>query len=304
MNFDCSNYTIYDKIRFQFHNFKNYKELSHQMIILYSGGGSHSIEFTNKFSLKEFEQSTLYNACQLLIARGETEAANMLASGNFEFWEATNDFNDEFYVMSTVQPITMYEKWNKLLESDERKTFRQLFSSIAQAINEIGIHPIEESYLRFIVCHMQHIDVHDNWQVEIIGATGGFNNQGLFNFKDIPKLTHDGLNFRSKTEIKVYSALLKRGLLILPLPVAILGDPKVRREPDFVVIYKGRMGILEIHGDAWHPTEMAAKESERRRMFRNLGVAIYEIFDAKTCWDTPDKVVNDFLRSFDLAHNP
>ena len=70
------------------------------------------------------------------------------------------------------------------------------------------------------------------------------------------------------------------------------------KEPDFVVCYKGKMGILEIHGDKWHPPETAAQEHERRRDFTKLGISIYEIFAADRCYNDPDGVVNDFLRAF------
>ena len=61
---------------------------------------------------------------------------------------------------------------------------------------------------------------------------------------------------------------------------------------------EGKCGILEIHGDKWHPPETAAQEHERRREFVNLGVSIFEIFDAERCWKDPDGVVNDFLKAF------
>ncbi len=111
-------------------------------------------------------------------------------------------------------------------------------------------------------------------------------------------MTYEGLNFRSKTEIKVFDALIRKGLLVLPLPVAVMGSSKKYKEPDFVVCFKGKVGILEIHGDKWHPPETAAEEHERRREFtKALGVSVYEIFGADRCWDDPDGVVSDFIQA-------
>jgi hypothetical protein len=70
------------------------------------------------------------------------------------------------------------------------------------------------------------------------------------------------------------------------------------KEPDFVVVHKGKMGILEIHGDKWHPPETAAQEHERRREFTRLGIPIYEIFGAERCWNDPESVVTEFLQAF------
>jgi len=92
--------------------------------------------------------------------------------------------------------------------------------------------------------------------------------------------------------------LVKLGLLVFPLPVAVLGKQRIYKEPDFVVCYKGKFGILEIHGDVWHPPQTAAKEHERRREFTQLGINVYEIFDATRCWNEPERVVDDFLKAF------
>jgi hypothetical protein len=126
-------------------------------------------------------------------------------------------------------------------------------------------------------------------------------NQAIFTFSDSSKITHAGLNFRSKTETRVFDALIKKGLLVLPLPVAVMGSSKNYKEPDFVICFKGKVGILEIHGDEWHPPETAADEHERRREFTKLGVSVYEIFGADRCWRDPDGVVSDFLQALAQA---
>ena len=84
----------------------------------------------------------------------------------------------------------------------------------------------------------------------------------------------------------------------MPLPVVVMGINEKYKEPDFVVCYKGKVGVLEIHGEQWHPPETAATEHERRREFTKLGVNVYEIFDSKRCWDNPEGVVDDFIQAF------
>jgi hypothetical protein len=124
----------------------------------------------------------------------------------------------------------------------------------------------------------------------------GTNNQAPFVISDRVIHEHQGLRFRSITEIRLYDALVKRRLLVFPLPLAVLGDVGAYREPDFLVFSQtGRSGILEIHGAEFHPPETAAREHERRRRFIDLGINEYEIYDAAQCYKESDRVVSDFL---------
>jgi hypothetical protein len=123
-----------------------------------------------------------------------------------------------------------------------------------------------------------------------------YNHQALFKYDDQKIYNHQGLKFRSATEIRIYDELIRRHLLVFPLPVAVLGDPEVYREPDFLVFARnGRSGILEIHGTPFHSAETAAQEHDRRRRFIDLGVNEYEVYDATKCYNTTGRVVSDFL---------
>lgn len=124
----------------------------------------------------------------------------------------------------------------------------------------------------------------------------GTNSQAHFVISDRVVHEHQGLRFRSITEIRLYDALVKRRILVFPLPLAVLGDVGAYREPDFLVFSQtGRSGILEIHGAEFHPPETAAREHERRRRFIDLGINEYEIYDAAQCYKESDRVVSDFL---------
>jgi len=238
--------------------------------------------------------SLLFNASQILISRAKTQAAGLLAAFSFMLHEAMNDYNDEFTVLETQVALRQYED---LREASQSVATRRAFSEIANVIEEIG--PLPLQYVRYITCELDRSESPTNWRSDLANSISILNaNQAIFTFRDSPKILYEGLSFRSKTEIKLYEALLKRGLLVLPLPLAVLGSQRRYKEPDFVVCYKGKCGILEIHGDKWHLPETAAQEHERRREFINLGVNIFEIFDADRCWRDPEGVVNDFLKAF------
>jgi hypothetical protein len=224
---------------------------------------------------------------QLLSQRGEFEAAGLLEKLDFSLFNATNFFNDKFSVLNAQVPFEEYEYFRKVIEDTTNDAtsakLAQLFELVTSAIAELGI------YVRFVTCQL------DLSRPPIVKPVS---NQALFTFSDSPKVTYAGLNFRSKAEIRIFETLAKRGLLILPLPIAVMGEIGKHREPDFVVFYNGKAGILEIHGDKWHPPETAATEHERRRTFTRLGINVYEIFGAERCWNDPEGVVEDFLQAF------
>lgn len=109
-------------------------------------------------------------------------------------------------------------------------------------------------------------------------------------------ISHDGLRFRSYTEIKVYDALKKRRVLFFANATAVLGGKDSKKEPDFLVCQNGKWGILEVMGDQYHPATTAMKDHERARLFKDYGLFYIEFYAASECYYTPEKVVKDFLK--------
>lgn len=105
-----------------------------------------------------------------------------------------------------------------------------------------------------------------------------------------------GFRFRSATEIKIAEALDRAGVLFFPLPKArvVTASGHMNVEPDFVICDEGRWGILEVDGEPFHPAERSAIEHDRDRLFRRHGVVCVERFDAKGCYASPAKTVEDF----------
>lgn len=294
--FQCANYTTIIERRLDW---------KMNMITLHSDGGSQDFYLQDHFGIP-FADEILKRLCQLLAVRDMTFEASLIASNEFDIIPASNDFDDDFYVMRTRKSVLDYEYWRKQLraKNDTGVSFRNAWKNISRVIQEMRPedHLLQKDiYVRFIVCEYDDkLDVSsnpENWREEFLSRSLD-NNQALFDIKNSPKISKYGLNFRSKTEIKMYEHLVARGLFILPLLVAVMGSHRIRREPDFVIAYDGRIGVLEIHGEAWHPPETYEKEAERRRSMRNLGVAVYEVFSAKRCWNEPDTVVDEFLKAF------
>lgn len=272
------------------------------MLRLYSASGTSDFTLSSGMPDEDAEE-LLFNASQLLAMRGQNEAAGLLATIKFEIREGTNHFGDSFDVLHGEIPLAQYEYLREKIEegSPTSEKHKEYFAQIASVISELGtkFSSSHEFYIRHIVCSLDTTKPPDNWRSDLSNSIAALNsNQALFTFKDSRRLSHHGLNFRSKTEIKVFEALLRRGVLICPLPLVVMGKSRAYKEPDFLVCYDGKTGILEIHGDKWHPPETAAKEHDRRREFTKLGISIYEIFGADRCWDDPDTVVDEFLGLF------
>lgn len=110
-------------------------------------------------------------------------------------------------------------------------------------------------------------------------------------------LEHDGLRFRSPAEIRIYDALKQRPVLFFPNAAAVLGGRGGdKKEPDFLVCFQGRWGLLEVMGESFHPGATAFRDHDRARLFKDYGLLVVEFYDAARCCREPDAVVDDFLR--------
>ena len=130
------------------------------------------------------------------------------------------------------------------------------------------------------------------------------NNQGVQFYSNSIIHTWENLRFRSKTEIKIAEALDRTGVLFVPNSLARLNTPKGRgnKEADFLICYKGKWGVLEVDGP-YHTAERRVEEQERERIFKINGIKVVERFDAKECYETPDKVVQKFFYLMEIAYS-
>lgn len=122
-------------------------------------------------------------------------------------------------------------------------------------------------------------------------------NQGL-NFYNSQIYLWKGMRFRSQAEIAIAHALDCQNAMYLPNCIARCRDSqgaRTNKEPDFLIIHKGRTGILEIDGPH-HTSERRVSEQERERLFRLHGVRIVERYEAQWCIQKPHDVVREFLR--------
>jgi hypothetical protein len=110
----------------------------------------------------------------------------------------------------------------------------------------------------------------------------GVNNQGRVRSDNVAPLSEDGLLFRSKEEINFYMALKSKGVSFAPLPVFVRGgDDYQRLEPDFLVIYRGVVAVVEVDGDTVHH-ETPVEAHVRTSALQQEGIVIERI-SASSC---------------------
>jgi hypothetical protein len=123
-------------------------------------------------------------------------------------------------------------------------------------------------------------------------------------FKEEQTILHDELRFRSRGEVAIYDELKQRDVLFFPNPAAVLGtsgreygEKVEKKEPDFLICYKGKWGILEINGDEFHSGVVkTAKDHERARRFNHYGLYFVQAFTLEQCKNDPSGVLDEFLR--------
>jgi hypothetical protein len=140
----------------------------------------------------------------------------------------------------------------------------------------------------------------DTQTIEYSTLDNSIGNQGLG-----APLQWSGLNFRSKSEIKIAQALDDRGVLYFPNARGRLSQnySRVNREADFLVCDKGRWGILECDGEQYH--QSAADDHARDLLWNAQGIWFIKRFSSTECYNNPAKVVDLFLamlKAFDSQH--
>ncbi len=153
-----------------------------------------------------------------------------------------------------------------------------------------------DTHLRLFAVGLEMTNPDPEWRFEAARVAGGeiIVNQAP-EIRGGQILWWNNLRFRSEPERRIASALDAHRLLFFPNCVARLseGDRQVNREPDFLVCEDSRWGILEIDGNAYHPS--AARDHARDRLFRAYGIRVVERFTATECLSDAPSVVARFL---------
>lgn len=117
-----------------------------------------------------------------------------------------------------------------------------------------------------------------------------------------------GLNFRSKTEVRIAHALYNQRVLFFAnnrafmdlndLPISNIGNKcKESIEIDFLVFYKQKCMILEVDGEHHQQASQRTRDYRRDRVLLRDGIRTVR-FNANECYNHPLEVVTEFLNLF------
>lgn len=240
-------------------------------------------------------EEELGQTVQLLMDRGNTQAAALLLDCRILRFEHVDLL---FRLpLDDSDPINLCEAWIEAPTFISDRIDEEMHAVILAFLNE-ALEP-QSMYVREM--RFTAPPPPQDWREQVSKRLGdGPRNQGTLG-PSAPEYHADRMSFRSAEELKVYQALRRaqdrrpqaENLTILALPSARITGNTL--EPDFVICFKGRVGIIEVDGP--HHSGKRSSDTSRDRLFRYCGVAEVDHFDVADIGkqEPLDRLVEGFL---------
>lgn len=217
------------------------------------------------------EEDLIASSVEALKVHGDARAIAVLVAGNCTLQLWNSDFGIDYWRLFITLPVQLFyaisEDERKITESAIAEVIHPFFAATpADALESVALAPLV-------------MEAQDGWRDEALRFVKGegVTNQGRVRSDNIASKQHQGLLFRSKAEIALFSALTRAKLAVAPLPVFVrIGKAYNRLEPDFVVIYKGLTFVVEVDGDTYH-RELPAEADKRLVPLTYEGVEVRRI---------------------------
>lgn len=216
-------------------------------------------------------EDLLASAVEALKIRGDARAIAVLIGGKCELIRWNGDFGIDYWRLFISLPVNLFYA----MTDDDRKVTQEAVSSVVTPLFE----STPSDALDSIVITPLVVEAKDGWREDAVRFIKGegVTNQGRVRSDNIASKQHQGLLFRSKAEITLFTALIRAKLAVAPLPVFVrVGKTYNRLEPDFVVVYKGLTFVVEVDGDTFH-RELPAEADKRLVPLTYEGVEVRRI---------------------------
>ncbi|MGA5102647.1 hypothetical protein ACPCC3_03235 [Streptomyces cellulosae] len=251
-------------------------------------------------SPNELTDDELIGAASVLMAqRGDRQAAAlMLDATNIHIERHSSDQGwGEFSHIVESQEIVL-EVEPHLMPRFERHLVNQIESALVTVGYGCG-RSIDVVTVREVIPR-----VGPNWREQLARELkGGHQTNHARKVRLEPRHpAEDGLHFTNEWEHRVYQ-VLKEQQALLPdndtigvMPLGALRVPGHTFEPDFLITYRGRVGVIEIDGP--HHKGRASADRSRDRLFKHAGVRDVDrlCVEDSTTKEEVEKFVTDFLK--------
>ncbi|MEU6080112.1 hypothetical protein [Streptomyces sp. NPDC047108] len=247
----------------------------------------------------ELSDDEVIGAASVLLAqRGHAKAAALMldvTSARIErhsSYEETMSYTYEREYEEVILEVEPYLMNNSgyLLE-DIRSAFTTVGAGCGRNIDDV--------YIREVIPK-----VGANWR-EQLGRElkGGYQTNHARKVRLEPRHPmEDGLHFTNEWEQRVYQVLKERQARLPQnetigiMPLCALRVPDHTFEPDFLITYRGRVGVIEVDGPQ-HKSRVSADRS-RDRLFKHAGVRDVDrlCVEDSTTKEEVEKFVTDFLK--------
>lgn len=215
---------------------------------------------------------------KIAATQGDAAAVAVLAESApiIDFSDSQSDWGREYayFVLRLSMEPSLYGRL-----SEEREGITARLSTLAGEISRAH----DEYYVVNCVVFTPAMEPSDGWRENARAwlRGEGINNQGRVRSDNIAARQHDGLLFRSPPEINLYDSLKAKGVYLAPLPVFLRGGATYQRlEPDFVLISKGVIMVVEIDGATVHRESPAAAHARTQGLLHD-GVRVERVTAAE-----------------------
>ncbi|GAA0648150.1 hypothetical protein GCM10009548_12040 [Streptomyces malaysiensis subsp. malaysiensis] len=232
-------------------------------------------------------------AAILLHRQGDAETAAMAA-----------DVTSSHLIFSGEDSGGM-EWYRAVLDVDPHLVPRYTEEVLQRISNAMRAATARDPWMR--VMHIQVLptipEVSANWRKQLQSASGPQpTNQARRGRLEPQHPMDDGLHFTNKWEHAVYRVLKERQAALPDndtigiLPLCAMRVRGHTYEPDLLITYRGRAGVIEIDGP--HHKGRASDDKSRERLLRNAGVGYIDRLDVRDSTEKTEveKFVTDFLK--------
>jgi hypothetical protein len=233
--------------------------------------------------------ATLLAAIRVALTRDQRELAGLLIETTIDTIQVGDRGDYDNLTINLECPTEILDALRPYAaEHKNPETFVMEASALMSLFRDVA-QPRE--WIEAVHLHARLEPPEPNWRDQLRSLIGsGTTNQGR-TYGSSKVITHNGFNYRTPAEVAIAKVLEQsEEVLFFPNCAALSG--KVQKEPDFLIFYKRRTGILEVDGVSH--VGRAADDSLRDSYFQRQGIFIKH-YPHEKCLSDPTWVARDFL---------